>query len=1094
MKKGLLKYVFPLACLAWLALAPAAWAQQRQVTGKVTDSETGEGFPGVSVLEVGTSNGTVTDLNGNYSLAVGNNARLSFSFIGYQTQEVEVGSRSVIDIPLVLDVQQLQELVVTGYTIDDRRETSGSISTVKPKDLGVIPTGNVEQTLQGRIAGVNVITNGQPGTTSQIRVRGFGAFGGNAPLYIVDGVPVGSTDFLSPDDIESTTVLKDAAAASIYGARAANGVIVYTTKKGKRGSGKVNITYNSMFGVTTPGKGQAMMKPQDFADWTWQVKRNDAWIIDQMDNADTAVVPVFSHPQFGTGDQPVIPDYINVGGAAGVSGSLNMAEEAEKYNIDPATGAVYQVVRANRAGTDWYDAITQNAPLHRQNLGLSGGSENSRFYFGLGAQDQAGILLNQKFSRYTFRANSEFDLLPNLRLGENLQFSYMQVRGLTGDAGGAGSSDDENDILSAFRMPSIIPIYDEFGGYAGTAASGFNNGRNPVATRDGLVNDRNFQGMGFGNIYLEYDPIPGLTLRSSLGGSYGSNYGYSYGRRQYENSENNSAFSYSEFSGYGYNWTVTNTANYKKTFGVHNVDVIVGQEALNTNSGRNMSAGGTNPFSQDTDYITISTLGSRNPPNSGYSKGINFYSLFGRVNYMFDNKYILSAVLRRDGSSRFGENSRYGVFPAFSAAWRLSSESFMSSLTFIDDLKIRGGWGKMGNSNQVDPNNQYSLYAGDVGNSGYDINGSNGTAIGFYRSRIGNPNAKWETAITTNIGIDGTLFDGKLDVILDLWQKDTEDLLTQVPVTAALGPFAAPPAVNVGKMVNKGIDLQVINRGNFTSDLSYEVNVTGGLLKNEIVELAPGLTYLTTINPSYRGITPIRNQLGYSISSFYGYDVVGLWQSRAEIDAANAAAPEGVFQDAAAPGRFRYRDVDGDGQITANDRTYLGSPVAKFTGGLNFTLKYKNFDVATYFYTSIGNKIYNVSKWFTDFYPSFAGAAISERVKDSWTPTNTDATTPIFESGSNFSTNTQSNSFYVEDGSYLRFQNLTLGYTMPANLLSALRMTQLRIFVSANNLATITGYEGLDPSVGGAADTSFGIDVGNYPITRSYTVGLNLGF
>lgn len=1087
MKKGLLKYIFPLACLAWLALAPGAWAQERQVTGKVTDSETGEGFPGVSVLEVGTSNGTVTDLNGNYSVTLGSNARISFSFIGYTTQEIEVGSRSVIDVPLVLDVKQLQELVVTGYTIDDRRETSGSISTVKPKDLLVIPTGNVEQTLQGRIAGVNVISNGQPGTTSQVRVRGFGAFGGNAPLYIVDGVPVGSTDFLSPDDIESTTVLKDAAAASIYGSRAANGVIVYTTKKGKRGSGKVNITYNSMFGVTTPGKGQEMLNPTDFAEWTWQARRNDALI--------SGGEPVFGHPQFGSGTSPVIPDYIRVGTNSGVSGSLNMTEERERYNIDPAAGPIYQVVRANKEGTDWYDEITQNAPLHRQNLGLSGGSENSRYYFGLSMQDQAGILLNQKYKRYSFRANSEFDITDNLRFGENLQFTFRQVLGLQGDNGGIGSADDENDILTAFRMPSIIPVYDEFGGYAGTAASGFNNGRNPVATRDGLVNDRNYNGAANGNMYLEYDPIPGLTLRTSMGGYYSTSYGYGYGRRQYENSENNSAFSYNENSRYDYGWTLTNTANYKKTFGVHNIDVLVGQEALNTNANRNMAGSGISPFSTDLDFVTLSTLSSRNPVTSNFSRGINFYSLFSRVNYIYNDKYIVSAVVRRDGSSRFGSNSRYGVFPAFSAAWRLSSEDFMSSLTFIDDLKVRGGWGKMGNSNQVDPNNQYSLFGGALDWSGYDVAGTNNSAsIGFYRTRIGNPNAQWETAVTQNFGIDGTFFDGRLDVILDLWQKNTEDLLFQVPVTATLGPQAAAPSVNVGKMVNKGIDIQVITRGNFTSDLSYELDVTGGFLNNEIEQLAGDLTYLTTVDPAFRGIRPIRNQLGQSISSFFGYDVVGIWQSTAEVAAADAGSSDGTFQQDAAQGRFRYRDVNGDGDITDEDRTWLGSPVADFTGGLNFTLKYKNFDVATYFYTSIGNEIFNASKWFTDFYPSFAGASISARVKDSWSPDNTGATTPIFESGSNFSTNTQSNSFYVESGSYLRFQNLTIGYTMPASLLGRLGMTNLRVYAAANNLATITGYEGLDPSVGGAADTNFGIDLGNFPITRGYTVGINLGF
>lgn len=324
-------------------------------------------------------------------------------------------------------------------------------------------------------------------------------------------------------------------------------------------------------------------------------------------------------------------------------------------------------------------------------------------------------------------------------------------------------------------------------------------------------------------------------------------------------------------------------------------------------------------------------------------------------------------------------------------------------------------------------------------------------------------------------------------MIIDLWQKDTKDLLLQVPITATAGYNAAAPSVNIGKMVNKGIDISIGTKGDLTSDLKYELNINGSFLHNEIVALAPGLTYLTTANPGFRGINPIRNQLGYSISAFYGYKVQGLFQSAEEVSNSAAQSGKGL-------GRFRYADLNGDNVIDDKDRTYLGSPVPKFTGGFNFTLRMKGFDFSGYLYTSLGGKIFNVSKWFTDFYPSFQGASISERVKDSWTPTNTATDIPIFESASNFSTNTQSNSFYVENGSYLRMQNVTLGYTLPVALQDKLKMTKLRFYVSANNLFTISPYNGLDPAVGGAVDTNFGIDVGNYPITRSYTVGINLGF
>lgn len=1066
-----------LAVLLLLCLPAISAIGQRTVSGKITDVNR-ESLPGVNVLLKGTANGAVTDLDGAFSLEVpSSGGALVVSYVGYRTIEVALDAQSVYNITIEEDVSTLKELVVTGYTVDSRREATGAVSTVKAKDLSLVPSGNVEQQLAGRVAGVTVITNGAPGTNSQIRVRGFGSFGGNEPLYIVDGVPVGSTDFLNPGDIESTTVLKDAAAASIYGARAANGVIVYTTRKGSKNARKLSVIYDGLYGFTDPGKGQEMLNPQDFATWTAKGYENSGIL--------------FDHPQFGKigkgGSAPVIPDYINVGGRSGVVGSVDLNAEKAKYNVDPSRGAVYQVVRANKEGTNWFDEITRIAPVARHTLGFSGGGENSRFYFGLSTQQQSGILKYNEFRRHAFRANSEFNLSKKLRIGENLQFTYRQTLapGISGDL---GLADDENEILQAFRMPSIIPVYDEFGGYGGTAAKGFNNPRNPVATLDGGKDNRSHNIGLFGNLYAEYDLIPGLTLRTSLGGQYGSFYNWGYGRLQYENSENNSAFSYSEGGGFGFNWVVTNTANYKKKFGVHGVDVLVGQEAIKTGIGRNINANGINPFSTDPNFVTISTLGSRNPPNSNLNTVVTFASYFGRVAYNMNDKYIVTALVRRDGSSRFGENNRYGVFPAFSAAWRISSEKFMQNLKWIEDLKIRGGYGIMGNSNNVAPTNQFSLYGGNIGNSSYDINGTNSSAAeGFYRTRIGNPDAKWETSVTQNIGFDGTFFGGKLDVILDVWSKKTRDLLLQVPIIATNGPEAAPPAVNIAEMLNAGVDIQVITRGNLVGDLKYELNVTAGTLKNEITSLAPGLTYITSINPGYRGLTPIRNGLGQSISSFFGYQVTGLFQNQQEVDNAPAQDGKGV-------GRFRYADIDGNGKIDVNDRTYLGSPVPKFTGGIGLTLTYKSLDMTIYANGFFGNKIFNASKWFTDFFPSFQGASQSVRIKDSWSPSNPGATIPIFETASNFSTNQQANSFYVENGDYVRLQNLGLGYTLPQSLLSKFKITRLRVFASANNLLTITKYQGLDPSVGGNADTAFGIDIGNYPLTQSFNFGVNVGF
>jgi TonB-linked SusC/RagA family outer membrane protein len=1070
-----------LMVMIMLFLTTSVFAQ-KQISGKITD-ETGSGLPGVTVAVKGTSTGTTTDINGNYKLSVPAGSTLQVSYTGYDTKNVEVGDASTFDLSLQPNETLIAELVVTGYTVDTRKQTTGSVSTVKTRDLTAVPSGNVEQQLQGRVAGVTVITNGQPGTSSIVRVRGFNAFGDNSPLFIVDGLSVGSVDFLSPDDIESTTVLKDAAAASIYGARAAGGVIVFTTKRGTKKPQPLSISYEGSVGFTTPGTGQDILNPQEQADWTWNALRNSG--------------QATTHPQYGSGATPVLPDYINVGGASGVIGTVDLNAEKAKYNIDPTIGSVYQVVKANKSGTDWYDAITRNAPVTRHSLGFTGSTDRARYYLGINLQNQEGILLNNSFKRYTFRMNTEFDLGKNVRVGENIQFLYRQVLGQGGGNNGRGVAADENAILSAFRMPSIIPIYDEFGGYAGTAAKGFNNPRNPVAERDGNGNDRGFGAGALGNFYLEIDPIKNLTLRSSIGGLYSSSFYKYYTRLQYENSENNASFSYGEGSNHFLNWTFTNTAAYKALFGESSIDLLAGIEAINSGEGRSTDASGLSPFSTDPNYINLQTVSNRQV-SSSYFVQPTFFSVFGRVNYGFREKYYVTGVVRRDGSSVFGEANRYGVFPAISAAWRISAEPFMEGVSFLDDLKIRGGWGQMGNSN-IDANNQFSLFGGNVNDSYYDINGSNtGTVEGFYKSRIGNPDAKWETSETSNLGFDALLAGGKWDVILDLWRKQTKDLLFTVPLPQVIGNYAASPAVNIGTMLNEGIDLQIVNKGRLGTNSKYELTLTGGWLHNEITGLAPGTDYFDNSPPTNRlSQPPIRNQIGYSISSFYGYQVLNLFKDQAEVD----AAPD---QDGAGPGRFRYADLDGydadgkllgrpDGKIDAADRTYLGSPVPKFLGGVNFKVTVGALDFETYIYTSLGNKIFNMSKWYTDFYPSFTGAAISARVKDSWTTSNLGAETPLFENVSNFSTNTQPNSFYVEDGSFLRMQNLSIGYTLPTSLVSKAKLKRTRIYVSTNNVFTLSKYSGLDPGVGGAADTTFGIDIGNYPVTRSFMFGVSVG-
>ena len=533
---------------------------QKTVTGTVSDGS-GETIIGASVLVKGTITGTVTDFDGNFEVSVPEGGEvLVFSYTGYETQEVEIGNQTVINVTLSEGVA-LDEIVVTGYAVETKRQTTGAVSTIKAADIKAIPSGDVEQQLQGQAAGVTVITNGQPGSTSQIRVRGFGAFGGNNPLYIVDGLPVATTNFLSPDDIETTTVLKDAAAASIYGARAANGVIVYTTKRGKKGDGKLKIHYDALFGITDPNVNGApeMLSPQEMADWTHIAYRNNA--------AANGVEPEYNHPQYGSNAQATLPDYLHANGQNGVRGSIDLDAITKAYEADPEN--VF-LIRPNLAGTNWYDEITRTGFTQRHGLGFSGGSETSRFYFGFGLQEQQGILLNNDFKRYSFRANSEFDLKPWLRIGENLQFTYRSVVGGFGGSGGIGGADDESIVASAYRMPSVIPVYDEFGSFASTKAAGFNNPRNPV--RQLLLNDGDDQAYNanaFGNFYIEIDPLPGLTLRSSIGGRYDSFNFANYAYRYLGDSEPQASDSFSEGNNYEFSWTFTNTASYKLQVGKH---------------------------------------------------------------------------------------------------------------------------------------------------------------------------------------------------------------------------------------------------------------------------------------------------------------------------------------------------------------------------------------------------------------------------------------------------------------------------------------------------------------------------------------------
>ncbi|MFK8057899.1 MAG: SusC/RagA family TonB-linked outer membrane protein [Saprospiraceae bacterium] len=1105
-----------LLLLVGLFFSTLAFAQQ-SVSGTVTD-ELGDPVIGATVVVTGTSTGTATDFDGKWELSVPDGSEsLTVSYIGYDKKVVALDGSGVVDITIAEGVA-LNEVVVTGYSVGTKREATGAISTVSSAELSAIPSGNVEQQLQGRAAGVTVISNGQPGTESKVRVRGFGSFSDNRPLYIVDGVPSNGIGFLPPEDIESTSVLKDAASASIYGARAASGVIVVQTKQGSR-KGGMKVTYDALVGVTDPGQGQEILSPTQQAQVIYQGLKNDVYLAGDDPDAATITSDFYD---FSDPNNIGIPDYLVSGDRTAIFGEPTAAEIAA-YNDDLTSGSpISLIIPTNKEGNNWYDDITRRAFLTRHNLGFSGGAERGRYYFGLSYQDQEGILINNSFKRYNIRSNSEFDVIPNrLRVGENFSLAYIQNLGQQGPSGGQGVANQESAILEAFRASPLIPSRigvpgGALTGYGGNVGNnGLGNARNPLAQREALSNNTNNNVQSFGNVYAELDIIKGLYVKTLFGGTYGSYNGRGFGRAQYENIENQLSTTYNEFNGYYGSWVFTNTLNFDYKIGTdHSFKGLVGYEANKLDISYFTSAGGNNPFIADPSFVSITQVQAP-VVNSGFGTQKTFASTFGQVNYNYQGKYYVTGVVRRDESSAFASGQRAGIFPAISAAWRVTGEEFAQPNNILTDLKLRAGYGIMGNSNAVGIGNQFNSYSGNVGNSGYDINGTNSTAaVGFLQSQIANVNAQWEESTTVNVGAEATFFGTKLDVVLDLWQKRNEGVLFNVALPSVNGSGAAP-FVNVATIDNKGIDLLVTYRDK-AGEFDWEATVTGSILKNEIIEIAPGIDFFDSGGQARLSGSAVRNRVGQPISSFFGYQVDRLWQEsdfRIEGDGTLEIGSGGgvIFADGTeatngeAPGRFKYVDLNGiddegnitsgaDGMITAEDRTQIGNAVPKFTGGLNLRVGYKGFDIETFLYTSLGNDVLNNSRYYTDFLQTFtSGSAKSTRILEAWTPTNTGTDIPIAESVSNFSTNAEINSYYVESGDYLRMRVLSLGYSLPDSALKGV-FSKARFSVTATNLFTISGYTGLDPAVGGAADTNFGIDVGNYPVTRSLNFGVSLGF
>ena len=1067
-----------------LSLSWVAFGQDRKVTGSVQDAK-GGGIPGVSVAVKGTTTGTTTDVNGAFTISVKSaNAELQVTSVGYVSQTVALAGRSSVTITLQDDVSQLNEVIVTGYASQRKKDITGAVTVVSSKELTAVPSASVTQMLQGRAAGVTVGNDNSPGGGTMVRVRGFGSINNNSPLYVIDGVPTqGTLNQINPNDIESMQVLKDASAASIYGARAANGVVIITTKRG--GEGEPKITFDMYTGMQDVGKTLDLLNTKELGEYYYQ---------SEIGAGKAPGTSPSAQYRFGADGSQTIADYIY----PNVFGTLPSNYTYTNDITDPNLGkTAFNITKANKEGTDWQHEIFGPAKIQSYQLGAKGGSKGGKYAISANYFTQDGILKYTGYQRFSVRANTEFKK-GNLTFGENFTVTYDERIGVP-----SGNNNESNPIMFAIRVQPIIPVFDitggpkalggtntsDLNGFAGSRGSNLGNAPNPLA-RQWREKDNPVRGTHiFGNVFAEYEIIKDLKARTSLGFEYNNLNQSAYLNRDIEAAEPRSANSLTVSNSYDRTVTWYNTLNYNKTLGDHTINVLVGTEAVSTYA-FGFNAARSNFAFDDPSYRYLNNGSAAGLSNAGGGATITaLFSQFGKVNYAYKDFLLADFTLRRDGSSRFSPSYRYGVFPAFSVGMRLTELAFMKDLSFINDLKIRGGWGKTGN--QLIPNvyNAYTLFTPNPDNNAYDIGGSgNSIATGFDIAQFGNSNGRWETNTSTNVGVDASLWNNKLDVTLDIYSRTTSDMLTQVPIPRTAGT-ATIPFVNIGEVNNSGFDLNVTYRDKI-GDLRYTIGAMYSVYKNNVVKLNDDPN-ATIFGFSTRLPAISVTKAGLPIASFYGYIVDGVIKDDAEA----ASAPK--FGSYTRAGVFKFRDVNGDGIITAADKTIIGNPHPDFTYGLNVALGYKNWDLTVFAQGVQGNELFNYLKYWTDF-NTFQGNRSKDMLYNSWKKQGDVALLPRLNSQDG--TSQQISTYFVEDGSYMRIKNIQLTYTLPSSIVSKLKLSQVQVYVQGQNLFTFTKYKGLDPDINlrtsgnDNQDIHMGIDEGAFPVAKSYNIGLKVGF
>jgi len=1010
---------------------------QKAIEGTVTDAKTGETLIGVTVSIKGTSSGTTTDINGKYNLVseqLTASSVVLYSYIGYTSIEITPGSRTLIDVKLSAEQYLLDEMVVVGYGTSKKSNVLGAVSKVNNAELTKMPVAGIDQAIQGRVAGVQVTQNtGAPGEGVSVRIRGAGSINSsNNPLYIVDGIPAADAlNILSPSDIENITVLKDASAAAIYGSRANNGVVLITTKKGVKG--KTKITYRGQTGIQQATRLTKMVNTSDYIT-----------IYNEAASNDNAV-------------QPTLPR------------ALITAEDAARFD-----------------DVNYVNELLQTAPVNSHELSVSGGNETTNFMISSSFFDQKGIIKNTGYTRGTVRldVNTEANKWLTIGLSMLAGVSDNDLIGSSGDGyGGNGGS----VVRYAFFRNPAIPVKFDDGTYVDRPSEYFGNpvfdsflgdGYNPIGMADYNENNRNDKSY-LGKAYLTAKITEKLKFTTNVGLDNRNTDIRRFNRSWGTANRVNGVNSLNVSSESATNWTINNLLNYETNFGEsHNLSAMAGFEAIK-NSGKALYASDMDfPIQQEELIFIGNGLGTKITSQSEYASTLA--SFFGRVNYDYKGKYYLSGTLRRDGSSRFTGDNKWGTFYSLSAGWALKKENFLKDVSWLENLKLRAGYGAIGNQ-------EIGLYAySDRISPYYDYPFGNVANSGYAQSALGNDNLKWETSFQYNAGIDAEIWKGALSFSLDYFYKVTENMLVKAPNPPSVG-YAESAWINSGSVLNTGIELEALYRQT-KQKWGYSIGGNLTFLHNEVLKLDAPL-FGGRVDT---GIYATKTDVGQPIGAFYLLEMDGIFQNQTEILLS-------AFQgDNIKPGDVKFKDQNGDGYINNDDRKYLGSAIPKIIAGINLAANYQNFDVSVFFQGAYGNKIYvQINQDIEGYYRGFT---VTQRYFDErWTGEGTSNTQPR-ASWVAKSNNARPSSRFLEDGSYIRLKNLQLGYTIPENVLAATGLNNARIYVSGTNLLTFTKYPGLDPEMTvsdnstGEGDRASGIDWGTYPSAMTIMFGIDITF